>query len=125
LVWSLVQWWLSAISADPSYQPLDHLAAIDTAGRPVDRPFAPKLIYFYGADELHTDPHTTKDFRTMLGAVPPGATLYRVFARTTEESPQTYVGFIKTESHFVASEFGDRILALRHTESPRGGAPSV
>jgi hypothetical protein len=114
MVWFLVNWWLSPIT-DPMYQPLDHLGAIFADGRKVDRINAPKLIYFYGADELHNDPQTTQDFREMLAEVPSGTLLYHVFCRTDQAAKQIYLGFIKTESEFVASEFGDRILSLRHT----------
>jgi len=117
LIWPVVNWWLAAI-ADPLYQPLDHLAEIDATGRRAESPLAPRLIYFYGADELHTDPRTTEDFRIMLTAIPPGTTLFRVFGRAAPAAAQTYLGVIQTQSYFVASEFGDRILSLRHTKSP-------
>jgi hypothetical protein len=122
LVWPIVEWWLSPI-ADPMFQPLEHLATITADGRKVDRVRSPELIFFYGADELHTDPQTKQDFREMLAEVAPGSILYRVFCRTNQDAKQVYVGFIRTESAFVASEFGDRILALRHTRQAGDAAP--
>jgi len=124
LIWPVVQWWLSAIS-NPLYQSLNHLAVIESDGKKVDRVRAPELIYFYADDELHNDPHTKQDFREMLGEIPTGSVLYRVFCRPTEASKQIYLGLIRTESDFVASVFGDRILALRHTEQSVNTAPAM
>lgn len=113
-VFPLVHWWLSAI-ADPMYQPLEHLAKVTADGVVVDSPVAPRLIYLYAADERHTDPASTTDFRELLAEVPAGAELYNMFGTPDENEKPLYIGRIRTESRFVASEFGDRVLALHHT----------
>jgi hypothetical protein len=68
----------------------------------------------HAADEVHNDPATEEDFRTILARIPPDTLLYRVYARTARSEAQIHVGSVTTESSFVASEFGDRVLAFKH-----------
>jgi hypothetical protein len=101
----------------------NHLAAVTSNGTVVERPVVPELVYLYGADEVRNDPASTEDFRSLLGHVPSGSLLYRMYGKATRNSRQTYIGSITSESTFVASEFGDRILAFRHAWVPKGSAP--
>jgi hypothetical protein len=117
-VWWLVNWWLSDI-APVMHQPLDSLAQVTSDGRPVAAPSAPYQIFFYAPAEVHFTSGTKADFRTALAKFPPGTVLYRVFATAREEDEQqVYLGYVRTDSNFVASEFGDRILALPHNPTP-------
>jgi len=116
LVFPLLDWWLSAIS-NPMFQSLEHLAAVNCDGTTADPVVAPQLVFLYGPAPLHPDPATTRDFRDILKAIPSGTTLYRIFGRMNETADQIYIGSLQTESPFVASEFGDRIVSLRHTRS--------
>ena len=116
LIWPVLSWWLGqSADADPLFQPLDHLAAVRADGQRVEHVVAPRLIFLYGANELHTDPRTTEDFRVMLRGVAPGSVLYRLFGRREGGGKQVHLGALQTESVFVASEFGDGILSLHHT----------
>ena len=95
-------------------QRLDHLAAVTSNGTVVQRPPAPELVYLYGADEVRNDPASTEDFRSLFGDIPPGSLLYRMYGKAARDAKKIDIGCITTESAFVASEFGDRILAFRH-----------
>ena len=95
-------------------QLLDHLADVTNDGTLVERSCAPELVYLYGADEVHNDPASTEDFRLLLAEIPTGSLLYRMYGKATRSAKQVYIGSVTTESAFVASEFGDRILAFRH-----------
>ena len=53
-------------------------------------------------------------FGHCLADIPPGSLLYRMYGKATRNAKKIYIGSITTESAFVASEFGDRILAFRH-----------
>ena len=114
LMTPLLRFWLSRISSPIEIQLLDHLAAVTNNGTVVERPVAPGLVYLYAADEVHNDPASTEDFRALLADIPSGSLLYRMYGKATRSARQVYMGSITTESAFVASEFGDRILAFRH-----------
>ena len=114
IVVPLMQRWTTSISHPTEIQRLDHLAEISSDGSRVGDAVAPELIFLYASDDVHNDPATDEDFRTILARIPPGTLLYRVYARTPPSETQIHVGSITTESSFVASEFGDRILALKH-----------
>ena len=114
LMTPLLRFWLSRISSPIEIQRLDHLAAVTNNGTVVERPVAPGLVYLYAADEVHNDPASTEDFRALLADIPSGSLLYRMYGKATRSARQVYMGSITTESAFVASEFGDRILAFRH-----------
>lgn len=114
LMLKFLRFWLSPISKPIEIQRLDHLAEVTCDGTAVQQPFAPELVYFYGAEEVRNDPASQEDFRDIVGAIPPGALLYRVYGKVSRRDKQVYIGSITTESSFVASEFGDRILAFKH-----------
>ena len=118
LMLPFLRFWLSPISSPIELQRLDHLAAVTSDGTIVERPVAPELVYLYGADEVRNDPASTEDFRSLLACIPSGSLLYRMYGKAARSSRQTYIGCITSESAFVASEFGDRILAFRHA-APR------
>ena len=124
----LLRLWLSSISDPIELQRLDHLAAVTNDGTAVARTVAPELVYLYAADEVHNDPASTEDFRSLLAHIPSGSLLYRMYGKATRTARQIYIGSITTESAFVASEFGDRILAFRHAwtahGSPGGPGPT-
>jgi hypothetical protein len=42
-----------------------------------------------------------------------------MYGKATRTAKQIYMGSITSESAFVASEFGDRILAFQHSHTPR------
>jgi hypothetical protein len=115
--WPIAVKWLSTIS-NPMFQSVEHLAAIKSDGTKVEKPVYPQTVFLYGEDSHHTDPSLADDFRVELSKIKPGTRLYRMYGRMTAESEQIYLGHMTTESPFVASAFGDRILALRHTKSP-------
>ena len=110
----LLRLWLSSISNPIELQRLDHLAAVTNNGTVVERTKAPEVVYLYAADDVHNDPASTEDFRSLLGHIPTGSLLYRMYGRADRTARQIYIGSITTESAFVASEFGDRIVAFRH-----------
>jgi hypothetical protein len=116
----LLRFWLSPISSPIEMQPLDHLADVTNNGAVVERACAPELVYLYGADEVRNDPASTEDFRSLLANIPPGSLLYRMYGKATRNAKQIYIGSITTESAFVASAFGDRILAFQHAWSANG-----
>jgi hypothetical protein len=120
--WWLINWWLSFV-ADPLYQPLDQVAAVTSTGKTVTSPHAPYQILLFTPPELHFLPDTTEDFRIALGRIPAGTLLYRVFARgTRDETDKLYIGSVLTESEFVASDFGDRVLSIPHTRQRTGAS---
>lgn len=114
LMVKILRFWLSPISKPIEIQRLDHLAEVTSDGTAVEHVCAPELVYFYGADEVRNDPASEEDFRSILADIPPGALLYRVYGKMSGSSKPVYIGSITTESPFVASEFGDRILAFKH-----------
>ena len=114
LMLPLLRWWLSPISNPIELQLLDHLAVVTNTGAPVEHACAPQLVYLYGADEVRNDPASTADFRSILADIPSGSLLYRMYGKSRPDAKQVYIGSVILESGFVASEFGDRILAFRH-----------
>ena len=110
----LLRFWLSPISSPIEMQRLDHLAAVGNDGSLLKRGATPEVIFLYGTDEVRNDPASTEDFRSLLADIPPGSLIYRMFGKATQSAKQIYIGSITIESAFVASEFGDRILAFRH-----------
>ena len=44
---------------------------------------APELVYLYGADEVHNDPASTDDFRSILAEIPSGSLLYRMYGKAS------------------------------------------
>jgi hypothetical protein len=117
-VWWLVDFWLSDI-APVMHQPLDSLAEVTATGQKVTTPRAPYQIHLYAPAEVHFPPDAKEDFRILLMKIPPGTVLYRVFGRAAKgDDRQVYLGYVRTSSKFVASEFGDRILALPHNPTP-------
>ena len=72
------------------------------------------MVYFYGAEEVRNDPACQEDFRDIVAAVPPGTLLYRAYGKASRSAKQVYIGSITTASTFVASVFGERILAFKH-----------
>jgi len=113
-IWYFINAVLSSI-APVLEQPLDHIASVTSDGQEVADFNAPYRVYCVAPGDVHHPPDTTEDFRTLLGRITPGTVLFRVFANRTKTDPEMiYVGYVETESHFVASEFGDRVLSLRH-----------
>jgi hypothetical protein len=114
LMLPFLRFWLSPISSPIEIQRLDHLAEVTSDGAAVKDAVAPELVYFYGAEQVRNDPASTEDFRSILTAIPSGSLIYRVYGKVTRSAKQVYIGSVTIESGFVASEFGDRILAFKH-----------
>ena len=110
----LLRVWLSRISSPIELQRLDHLAVIRNDGTDVEQACVPELVYLYGTDEVRNDPASTADFRSILAEIPAGAPLYRMYGKASQSAEKVYIGLITLESPFVASEFGDHILAFQH-----------
>ena len=106
-------------------QLLDHLAGVTNNGAVVERACAPELVYLYGADEVHNDPASSDDFRSLLADIPSGSLLYRMYGKASRSAQQVYIGSVITESGFVASEFGDRILAFQHAWGSKGSSVGI
>ena len=123
LMLPLLRFWLSPISHPIELQRLDHLAAVTNDGTVVERPVAPELVYLYGADEVRNDPASTEDFRSLLAEHPRRARCSTGCTARRRATPgKIYIGSITSESAFVASEFGDNILAFRHAWPVNGSA---
>lgn len=114
LIYKILKLWLSPISRPINIQLLNHLAEIESNGSAVQRTVTPRLIHLYGADEVRNDPSSKYDFRLILSKIASGSLLYRMYGKTEEDDRQIYIGSIISESGFVATEFGDRILAFKH-----------
>lgn len=99
--------------ADPLSRSVAHLGARDAAGQAPLAPSAPQRLVFRPAD-VHLPSGSAADFRDQLAAVAPGSVIYRVFAEGPTQAP-VHVGDVRTESPFVASSFGDRVLHFVHT----------
>ncbi len=125
LMMPLLRFWLSPISSPIEMQRLDHLAGVTNNGAVVERACAPELVYLYGADEVHNDPASTDDFRSLLADIPSGSLLYRMYGKASRSAQQVYIGSVTTESGFVASEFGDRILAFQHAWGSKGSSVGI
>jgi hypothetical protein len=124
LMTPLLRFWLSPISSPIELQPLDHLADIATNGGGA-RACAPELVYLYGADEVRNDPSSADDFRSLLADIPSGSLLYRMYGKASRSAKQVYIGSVTIESRFVASEFGDRILAFQHAWRSKGSSVGI
>ena len=61
-----------------------------------------------------TTPHPPPTFDRSSRTFHPGRSLYRMYGKARPDAKQVYIGSVILESGFVASEFGDRILAFRH-----------
>jgi hypothetical protein len=116
--WHFVHFMLSKV-AQVMYQPLHHVAAITSDGQSVASPRAPDRIFLDAPGRVHLFPDTTADFRTLLGQIPSGCLLYRVWAAPSKSDEMILIGSVITESGFVASEFGDRVLAMHHVRDVR------
>ena len=114
LMFPLLKLWLGKVSTPIELQLLDHLAAVKNDGSVVAQPVAPELVHLYAGDDAHNDPASTDDFRSLLADIPAGTLLYRMYGKATRKEKQVYIGSVTLESNFVASEFGDCILAFRH-----------
>ena len=121
----LLRLWLSRISSPIELQRLDHLAVTTNDGTAVERPCAPELVYLYGTDEVRNDPASTADFREILAQIPAGTPLYRMYGKASATAEKVYVGTITLESPFVASEFGDHVLAFQHAWPVTGACPGA
>ena len=80
-------------------------------------------MYVYGTDEARNDPASTADFREILAEIPAGTPLYRMYGKASADADKVYIGTITLESPFVASEFGDHILAFQHAWPATGACP--
>ena len=120
LMLPLLRFWLSPISSPIELQRLDHLAAVTNNGTVVEHAVAPELGNLDGADEVRNDPASREDFRELLAAIPSGSLLYRMYGKASRSAQQVYIGSVTTESGFVASEFGDCILAFQHAWTANG-----
>src|SRR5262245_49301246 len=118
----LLRLWLSPISNPIELQRLDHVAVVTNNGGGVERVCAPELVYLYGADEVRNDPASLDDFRSLLADIPSGSLVYRMYGKASRTTKQVYIGSVTTESGFVASEFGDRILAFQHAWGSKGSS---
>jgi G3E family GTPase len=67
----------------------------------------------------------TCDFRSLLADIPSRSLLYRMYGKASRSAKQVYIGSVTTESGFVASEFGDRILAFRHAWGSKGSSVGI
>ena len=114
LVTPMLRFWLTSVSDPFEHQLLDHLADVTSDGTRISHPVAPELVNLYSPDEVHNDPGSTEDFRTLLGEIPSGTLIYRMYGRITKKAAPIYIGSITTESAFIASEFQDRVLAFKH-----------
>lgn len=114
LMLPVLKFWLSKISNPIEMQLVDHLAKVTDDGSVVERPRAPETVYLYDGEDVHNDPASTDDFRSILAEIPSGSLIYRMYGKESRGAKQVYIGTITTESGFVASEFGDCILAFRH-----------
>jgi hypothetical protein len=121
----LLRLWLSPISSPIELQRLDHLANVTNTGAVVERACAPELVCLYGADEVHNDPASPDDFRSLLADIPSGSLLYRMYGKASQSAKQVYIGSVTIESGFVASEFGDCILAFRHAWDSKGSSVGI
>jgi hypothetical protein len=120
-----LRFWLSPISSPIELQRLDHLADVTNNGAVVERAGAPELVYLYGADEVHNDPASPDDFRALLADIPSESLLYRMYGKASRSAKQVYIGSVTTESGFVASAFGDRILAFQHAWGSQGASVGI
>ena len=96
-------------------QLLDHLAGVTNNGSPSSSaPARRNWCTFTAGMKVHNDPASSDDFRSLLRAhsirIAPGSDA----GKASRSAQQVYIGSVITESGFVESEFGDRILAFQH-----------
>ena len=70
-----------------------------------------------------TIPHRTPISHDVLAQIPSETPLYRMYGKVSAEAKKVYIGTIRLESPFVASEFGDHILAFQHAWPVTGTCP--
>ncbi len=100
--------------ADPLRRSVDHVAAVSPSGAAVTSPRAPYQLVFQPAS-VHFAPDTRADFRTELARrVPAGSVIYTVHAKDPATGQLIRLGQLRTESGFVASAHGDRMLHFLH-----------
>lgn len=93
----------------PNYLPIEALSLRAQNGRLLFNPKAPYEIVFEPSDQVKQliSPHTTRDFREELAKIPEKSVLYVVRAREYPEEALETIGFLISESPFVASDYGD------------------
>lgn len=105
---------------DPAANTLsvEHLAKIHVNGKRADAVKAPFKLTFRPTAEVNSlmkDATVDDDFRTSLGKVPAGATLYDVYA-SEENNEGTLIGKLVLKSEVIASKFGDENLWFQHNK---------
>jgi hypothetical protein len=93
---------------------LDQLAQADENGVAAASPVAPYQLVLEPTAEVQFPAQPKRLIQNDLASVPAGTVLYRVSARATEGAELEEIGYLQTESRFVASSFGDRNLFFNH-----------
>jgi hypothetical protein len=117
--WFVIHRWM-AMYSDPLIEPLIDIARTTSDGRAVAEPRAPSQLFLRPPEELGFDPKSDQDVREELAErIEPGTLIYRVYGIDRPGSTdEVYIGHIVTESPFVPSLFGDRVLCFHHMREP-------
>ena len=113
--WKMASWWMIKIS-NPLDVSVEALAAAESDGQRVAHPKSPHKICLM--PQVHLSRDTTEDFRSEFGKISAGTMIYSVFGASQNDSGEwpIHIADIQTDSEYVASAFGDRVLAMHHTK---------
>lgn len=109
-------------------QDLSDLASVNQNGSPFDGPAeAPEQIWLVpteaarahsrsmlGSSHFSQSDGESLDFRDILGELPPGTTVYEVWARVGDSDAAVKIAEVKTESAFESTPFQDLRLFFKH-----------
>jgi len=117
--WFVVSRWM-AMYSDPLIEPLVDVARTTSDGQQVAEAKAPSQLFLRAPEEIGFDPRSDQDLRRELTQrLEPGTLIYRVYGIDRQGSTdEVYIGRIVTESPFVPSWFGDRVLCFHHMREP-------
>ncbi|MGE0711373.1 MAG: hypothetical protein AB7N76_30390 [Planctomycetota bacterium] len=108
-------WIQKRAAPQPLWLKVAPAAAVHRDGSQVKDPKAPFQVVFRPAD-VHIPTDAQGDFRELIAKhVPKGSVIYRVYGRD-QDGEERLLGTVRTESEFVASEYGDREFHFVHTE---------
>jgi hypothetical protein len=108
----------NASTINPGHLRLDHVAGIQSNGVSVKDPVTPEWIVFTptALAESFGDKRAI-DFRPELLGIPQGSRIYTIqgaFPAKDGSFKMIEIGYVETDSRFVASEFADKKLHFRH-----------
>lgn len=94
--------------------PLLQACQFESGGKAVAPEPCPHQLIFRPVGTVLAGEHPEADFREGLAKIPSGTRLYSVVAKSGTSDAEDQVGYLTTQSDFVASAYGDEKLFFAH-----------